>query len=115
VSQTDAAVSQGQCQLLSIGRAARADPKVLVLDEATSSVDSRTERRIQAAMRRLLRGRTSIVVAHRLSTVAALDRIVVLEGGAVVEDGTHAELSQAGGTYETLWDRQSGAFLETED
>jgi ATP-binding cassette subfamily B protein len=62
-----------------------------------------------------MRGRTSIVVSHRLSTVAALDRIVVLEGGAVVEDGTHAELSQAGGTYETLWDRQSGAFLETED
>ena len=58
--------------------------------------------------------RTSIVVAHRLSTVAALDRIVVLEEGAVVEGGTHAELSRAGGTYESLWDRQTGAFLEAE-
>ena len=68
-----------------------------------------------AALENLMRGRTSIVVAHRLSTVAALDRIVVLEDGAIVEDGTHAELSQAGGVYETLWDRQSGAFLESED
>ena len=69
---------------------------------------------MQDALENLMRGRTSIVVAHRLSTVAALDRIVVLEGGAVVENGTHAELSQAGGTYESLWDRQSGAFLEGE-
>ena len=66
------------------------------------------------ALENLMRGRTSIVVAHRLSTVAALDRIVVLEDGAIVEDGTHAELSRAGGTYESLWDRQTGAFLEAE-
>jgi len=73
-----------------------------------------SESTIQGTLENLIRGRTSIVVAHRLSTVAALDRIVVLEDGAIVEDGTHAELSRAGGTYESLWDRQTGAFLEAE-
>ena len=70
---------------------------------------------VQDALENLVRGRAPIVVAQRLSTVAALDRIVALENGAIVEDGTHAELSQAGGTYESLWDRQTGAFLEAED
>jgi len=69
---------------------------------------------MQGALENLMRGRMSIVLAHRLSTVPALNRIVVLEEGAVVEDGTHAELSRAGGTYESLWDRQTGAFLEAE-
>ena len=85
-----------------------------MLDEATSALDSESEALVQGALENLMRGRTSIVVAHRLSTVAALDRIVVLEEGAIVEDGTHAELSQAGGVYESLWDRQTGAFLEAE-
>ncbi|MBP3883822.1 MAG: ABC transporter ATP-binding protein, partial [Olsenella sp.] len=88
---------------------------ILVLDEATSALDSESEAAVQGALENLMRGRTSIVVAHRLSTVAALDRIVVLDGGEIVEDGTHAELSQAGGVYEGLWDRQSGAFLEGQD
>ena len=73
-----------------------------------------SESAIQGALENLMRGRTSIVVAHRFSTVAALDRIAVLEEGQIVEDDTHAELNQAGGTYESLWDRQTGAFLEAE-
>ena len=73
-----------------------------------------SESAIQGTLENLILGRTSIVVAHRLSTVAALGRIVVLEDGAIVEDGTHAELSHAGGTCESLWDRQTGAFLEAE-
>jgi ATP-binding cassette subfamily B protein len=72
------------------------------------------EAAVQGALENLMRGRTSIVVAHRLTTVAALDRIVVLEDGVIVEDGTHAELSRADGTYESLWDRQTGAILEAE-
>ena len=82
---------------VSIARAILADCPILVLDEATSALDSESEALVQGALENLMAGRTSIVVAHRLSTVAALDRIVVLEEGAVVEDGTHAELSQAGG------------------
>jgi ATP-binding cassette subfamily B protein len=115
VGERGVKLSGGQRQRVAISRAILADCPILVLDEATSALDSESEALVQGALENLMRGRTSIVVAHRLSTVAALDRIVVLEGGAVVEDGTHAELSQAGGTYETLWDRQSGAFLETED
>ena len=93
---------------VSIARAILADCPILVLDEATSALDSESEALVQGALENLMRGRTSIVVAHRLSTVAALGRIVVLEEGA------HAELSQAGGAYESLWDRQTGAFLEAE-
>ncbi len=85
-----------------------------MLDEATSALDSESEALVQQALERLMHGRTSIVVAHRLSTVASLDRIVVLSGGKIVEDGTHAELSRAGGEYERLWDRQTGGFLEAE-
>ena len=99
---------------MSIARAILADAPILVLDEATSALDSESEALVQGALENLMRGRTSIVVAHRLSTVAALDRIVVLEEGVIVEDGTHQELSQAGGTYKSLWDHQTGAFLEAE-
>ena len=108
VSQTDTALSQGQCQLLSIARAALADPRVLVLDEATSSVDSRTERRIQAAMRRLLAGRTSLVVAHRLSTVRDADKIVVLDRGRIVGEGTHEELLRSNAPYRRLCGADAG-------
>ncbi|MBQ9727881.1 MAG: ABC transporter ATP-binding protein [Kiritimatiellae bacterium] len=102
VGLAGAALSQGQRQLLSIARAALAAPKVLVLDEATSSVDARTERRIQAAMRRLLRGRTSLVVAHRLSTVRDADKIVVLDRGRIAGEGTHEELLRGNAAYRRL-------------
>ena len=85
-----------------------------MLDEATSALDSESEALVQDALENLMQGRTSIVVAHRLSTVAALDRIVVLADGEIVEDGTHAELAAAGGEYAALWSRQTGAFLDSE-
>lgn len=102
INQTDTALSQGQCQLLSIARAALADPRILVLDEATSSVDTLTELRIQEAMSRLMAGRTSIVIAHRLSTVRDADRIVVLDAGRIVGEGTHAELLRDNAPYRRL-------------
>ena len=89
-----------------------ADCPILVLDEATSALDSESEHLVQDALAELMRGRTTIVVAHRLSTVANLDRIVVLADGKVVEDGPHAQLIEAGGEYAHLWSRQTGAFLE---
>jgi ATP-binding cassette subfamily B protein len=115
VGERGVKLSGGQRQRVAIARAILADAPILVLDEATSALDSESEAAVQGALENLMAGRTSIVVAHRLSTVASLDRIVVLENGDIVEDGTHQELSQAGGVYETLWDRQSGAFLEAED
>jgi ATP-binding cassette, subfamily B, multidrug efflux pump len=99
-------LSQGQRQLLSFARAVLADPRILILDEATSSIDTRTEQRIQAALGRLLRGRTSIVIAHRLSTIRDADLILVIEAGQIVERGTHQTLLAAGGRYAELYRRQ---------
>lgn len=104
-------LSGGQRQRIAIARAILKDAPILVLDEATSALDSESEKLIQDALLRLMEGRTSIVIAHRLSTVASLDRIVVLHEGEVVEDGTHEQLVEAGGEYSQLWSRQSGAFL----
>ncbi|WP_165247959.1 ABC transporter ATP-binding protein [Adlercreutzia sp. ZJ141] len=104
-------LSGGQRQRIVIARAMLADCPILVLDEATSALDSESEALVQDALARLMSGRTAIVVAHRLSTVANLDRIVVLGDGGVVEDGTHDQLVEAGGTYAHLWGRQSGAFF----
>ena len=105
-------LSGGQRQRVVIARAMLADCPILVLDEATSALDSESERLVQEALERLMAGRTSIVVAHRLSTVASLDRIVVLADGKVAEDGPHAELIEQGGEYALLWSRQTGAYLE---
>jgi ATP-binding cassette subfamily B protein len=96
-------LSQGQRQLLAIARAALADPRILILDEATSSVDTRTERLIQAALKELLRGRTSFVIAHRLSTIRSADQVLVLNLGEIVERGTHESLMAKRGTYYDLY------------
>ena len=99
-------ISQGQRQLLTIARAFLADRRMLVLDEATSSVDTRTEQRIQQAMDRLMAGRTSFVIAHRLSTSRNADLIVVIDGGDIVEQGTHDELLARNGFYAELYNSQ---------
>jgi ATP-binding cassette subfamily B multidrug efflux pump len=99
-------ISQGQRQLLAIARAILADPAILILDEATSSVDTRTEVRIQKALLTLMKGRTSFVIAHRLSTIREADRVVVIDKGAIVEEGTHRELLDKKGFYHHLYRSQ---------
>ncbi|VWM04259.1 putative ABC transporter ATP-binding protein [Collinsella intestinalis] len=99
-------LSQGQRQLLCIARVMLADPAILLLDEATSSIDTRTELQVQAAFDELMKGRTSFVVAHRLSTIRNADCILVMRGGRIVENGTHDELLAAGGFYATLYSSQ---------
>ncbi len=100
-------VSQGQKQLLTIARAIIADPDVLILDEATSSVDTRTEMQLQKAMRALMKGRTSFVIAHRLSTIRDADQILFISGGEVVERGAHRELYEKKGRYYELYQNAS--------
>ena len=99
-------ISQGQKQLLTIARAILADPKILILDEATSSVDTRTEERIQMAMDNLMQGRTSFVIAHRLSTIKDADVFLVMNHGDIVEQGNHEELLAKGGFYADLYNSQ---------
>ena len=99
-------VSAGQKQLLTIARAILADPKILILDEATSSVDTRTEVLIQKAMDNLMHGRTSFVIAHRLSTIKDADLILVMKDGDIVEQGNHEELLNANGFYAKLYNSQ---------
>ena len=105
--QQDASnVSQGQKQLLTIARAILADNKILILDEATSSVDTRTEIEIQKAMDNLMKGRTSFVIAHRLSTIRDADLILVMKDGDIIEQGNHEELLAKGGFYSVLYNSQ---------
>ena len=99
-------ISQGQKQLLTIARAILADPVVLILDEATSSVDTRTEVLIQRAMKKLMKGRTSFVIAHRLSTIRNADLILVMNLGTIIEKGNHNELMELDGFYADLYNSQ---------
>ncbi len=106
LAESGSDLSQGQRQLLSIARAVLADPKILILDEATSSVDTRTEMHIQSAMVALMKGRTSLIIAHRLSTIRDADKIVVLDNGVVAESGSHEELLEKKGAYYRLYQNQ---------
>ncbi len=112
ISERGGNLSQGQRQLLAIARAILADPRILILDEATSSVDTRTERHIQEAMRLLMQGRTSFVIAHRLSTIREADQILVVSAGEIIERGTHDELLQQHGFYFNLL--RGGAEMPSE-
>ncbi|MEU2426401.1 ABC transporter ATP-binding protein [Streptomyces sp. NPDC007851] len=112
VGERGVKLSGGQRQRVALARAILRDAPVLLLDEATSALDSESELLVQEALWRLMEGRTALVVAHRLSTVAAMDRLVVLDRGRIVEQGTHHELLAAEGAYAKLWQHQSGGFLD---
>ena len=102
----EASISAGQRQLLCIARAMLADAPMLILDEATSNIDTRTEVKVQKAFERLVEGRTSFIVAHRLSTIVGADVIVAMRDGRIVETGTHDELLARGGFYASLYESQ---------
>jgi ABC-type multidrug transport system fused ATPase/permease subunit len=106
VQERGATLSQGQRQLLSFARALAFDPKILILDEATSSVDTGTEAVIQEALKELLKGRTAIIIAHRLSTIQNVDRILVIHRGEIWEEGSHEQLLERGGLYSRLYELQ---------
>ena len=99
-------VSQGEKQLLTIARAFLKDPEILILDEATSSVDTRLEKMLQDAMKKIMHGRTSFVIAHRLSTIRNADKILLMQHGDIIEQGTHEELMAKNGAYAALYNAQ---------
>jgi ATP-binding cassette subfamily B protein len=111
VGERGVKLSGGQRQRVAIARAILKDAPILVFDEATSALDSESEQRIQASLDALMKGRTSIVIAHRLSTIQKMDRIIVLDKGTIVEDGTHAQLLRKKGLYASLWRHQTGGFI----
>ena len=107
ISGSGSELSQGQKQLLNIARAAVANPSILILDEATSSIDTRTEKLIEKGMDSLMKGRTTFIIAHRLSTVRNADAIIVLENGEIIERGNHDKLVELGGRYASLYSGQT--------
>ena len=111
VGERGVKLSGGQKQRVAIARAMLKDAPILILDEATSALDSESEVEIQKALHVLMNGKTVIAVAHRLSTLREMDRIIVLEQGKIIEDGTHESLKDAGGTYAKLWSHQAGGFI----
>ncbi len=115
VGERGVKLSGGQRQRVAIARVMLKDAPILVLDEATSALDSEVEAAIQSNLERLMQGKTVLAIAHRLSTIATLDRLIVMDKGAIIEQGTHNELIAAGGLYADLWSRQSGGFLGTVD
>ena len=114
VGERGVKLSGGQRQRVVIARAMLKNAPILLLDEATSALDSESEVLIQDALWKLMEGRTAIVIAHRLSTIQKMDRILVMDKGRVIEEGSHKDLLRINGTYAKLWHHQSGGFLEKE-
>ena len=106
VENNDSILSEGERQLISIARVMLLDPPMLILDEATSNIDTRTEQKVQKAFAKLMKGRTSFVVAHRLSTIVSADIILVMKNGKIIEKGKHQELLESGGLYAKLYNSQ---------